>query len=892
MMGQKPPRAARALIERALPAELRETVCADLDEMFRRRVERHGATRARAWYVTQALTFAGRFAWERVRERVGGKRAGGRAADGERGGIRISLLDWKLGVRMLVKYPGLSVIGVLALATGIAIGSALFQLTMMELWPNLPLDEGDRIVRIDQIDGEAIAVERRSLHDFLLWRGTLTSIRELGVARTVLRNIVGSDGRAVPEEAAEITASAFPLTRVPPLLGRPLSEADEQVGAPDVVVIGYRVWQNRFAGDPQILGRVVQVGRTRATVVGVMPEGFAFPEDHGAWLPLRIASAPEPREGPPVLIFGRLADGASMATAQAELTAVGERMAMSNPGTHAHLQPKVMAFAARAFSSPTGASYLVGNLMGLLVIVALCANVASLMFARTAMRESEVVVRTALGASRGRIIGQMMVEVFVLALVAAAVGLSALSGLFAYASPNSDRPAFWRELAVQPSTVAYAIGLAVLCAGLASILPALKATGSRVQEGLKVASGGNTSMGFGRVWSGIIVFQVAVTVIALPVGVSFLRDALRNYRVRSAFPSSEYLTFRAGMDENTDAPEASEDALRQRAAGVFAELERRLEEEPGVLAITVAGALPGMYHPQVKIEAQRGSEAPQPVEGYLDGGVMMSAVDPGFFDAFRIPVVAGRGLNDGDIGVPNTPIVVNESLAEKLGGSALGVRVRTVAAGDQPAGEWYEIVGVVQNVGMDPTDEGEAEFYYQPVGFAELTAPLVAVRISGDPGPLAAKVETIVAQIDAGFRVHEVSTLDEIVTSAGDVLATLTAIGTNVLCILLSAASLFAVMAVGVARRSREIGIRLALGASKRGVLSALFARAAKQLGVGVVVGNVIFASLLVYYDAVEAETLISLVGVSLLMGCVGLLACAVPARRALRIRPTQALRE
>jgi hypothetical protein len=195
---------------------------------------------------------------------------------------------------------------------------------------------------------------------------------------------------------------------------------------------------------------------------------------------------------------------------------------------------------------------------------------------------------------------------------------------------------------------------------------------------------------------------------------------------------------------------------------------------------------------------------------------------------------------------------------------------------------------------MDPTGQGEANFVFEPVAFEDLMEPVVGVHVSGEPTQLAAKVESMVAQIDPAFRVHEVTMLDELIRQQekGDVLAMLTATGANVLCILLSAASLFAVMAVGVARRSREIGIRLALGASKQGVLSALFARAAKQLGAGVVLGNLIFVALLVYYDSVNAENLISLVGVSMLMGLVGLLACAVPARRALRIHPTQALRQ
>jgi putative ABC transport system permease protein len=904
--GARPPRSARALIERALPAELRDTVCADLDEMFQRRAARDGLGRARIWYTKQALAFAARFAWERVRGRER-RRDSERAFQSNDSRIRVSLLDWKLGFRMLVKYPGLSLIAGLALATGIALGTGWFHFTMMELRPNLGLDEGDRIVRIDNWDRDAQNVESRSLHDFLAWRNQLTSIRELGASRGVLRNIVGTDGRAVPELISEISASAFPLTRVPPLLGRYLTEADEQPGGPDVVVLSHGVWQNRFAGDPGILGRVVQIGRTPATVVGVMPEGFGFPRIHRAWVPLRIAAAPEPRKGPPVLVFGRLADGLSMKTAQAELRTIGERMATTNPSTHALLQPQLYKFAAPRQESASGlVSLLIVNLIGVLILTALCANVTSLMLARTAMRESEVVVRTALGASRGRIIGQMMVEALVLALFSAVLGLTALSWMMDYGFSVSDRPAFWRQnYDLKPTTVAYAVGLAVLGAALVSILPALKATGSRVQDGLRNASAGNTSMRFGALWSGIIIFQVAVTVIALPVGVNFTIDAIREYGARSAFPTEEYLTFEAGFDADVLGEQATEDEVRGRAAAVFDQLEARLESEPGVLGVTYADGLPGMYHPPTMMEVQRGSEAPWSIAGIggsstgaggpaPDGSVLTAYVDVEYFDALQVPVIAGRGFHNGDVGGENPPVIVNEALAEKLGGSPLGVRVRVPAIENEPAGPWHEIIGVVRNIGMDPTDEGEADFVFEPVGFEELMEPVVAVHVSGEPAALAAKVESIVAEIDPAFRVHEITMLDELLRKqdAGDVLAMLTATGANVLCILLSAASLFAVMAVGVARRGREIGIRLALGASKQGVLSALFGRAAKQLAAGVILGNVVFAALLVYYDSVNAQNLISLVGVSVLMGLVGLLACAVPARRALRIHPTQALRQ
>jgi len=261
--------------------------------------------------------------------------------------LGMSWLDWKLGGRMLVKYPGLTVIGGLTLAVAIGLGAGWFEVTRQLLAPRLPLDEGDRIVRIDNWDASASELEPRSLYDFQLWREQLTTIQELGAYRGSERNLITPDGSAYPVSVAEVSPSAFPLTRVPPALGRTLIGADAEPGAADVAVIGYEVWQSRFSGDSRVTDRTLMVGRTRAAIVGVMPEGFGFPVSHQVWMPLRVGNA-APRTGPDIRIFGRLADGATFASAQAELATIGQRIAAANATTHAQLRPRVLPYAAPA----------------------------------------------------------------------------------------------------------------------------------------------------------------------------------------------------------------------------------------------------------------------------------------------------------------------------------------------------------------------------------------------------------------------------------------------------------------------------------------------------------------------------------------------------------------
>ncbi len=362
----------------------------------------------------------------------------------------ISWLDWKLGARLLLKYPALTIIGGLSLAGAIAIGAVGIEVADELLYKRLPFDEGGRVVRLETQDTAASRVEPRVLHDFAIWRRSLKTVVELGAARVSERNVLTGEGRVESLRVAEITASAFPLTRVPPLLGRPLQPTDELQDAEPVVVLGYDVWQRQFLHDPAIIGRVVTVGRTARTVVGVMPPRFGFPRNQQVWVPLPVQDV-APREGPAVQVFGRLADGASWQDAASELDVVSARFAADQPATHAQLRTRVRAFAGRTPGDPLRFEDLAIHAVVLLLLGAISANVATLIFARTAMRESEMVVRHALGASRARVIAQIVTEGLVLALAAAVLGLVVAQTTVRYAWARAsqiigDGLPFWVDL--------------------------------------------------------------------------------------------------------------------------------------------------------------------------------------------------------------------------------------------------------------------------------------------------------------------------------------------------------------------------------------------------------------------------------------------------------------
>jgi hypothetical protein len=508
-------------------------------------------------------------------------------------------------------------------------------------------------------------------------------------------------------------------------------------------------------------------------------------------------------------------------------------------------------------------------------------------------------VRNALGASRARVMGQLFVEALVLALTAAVVGLAGatfvLNFILRTAIENGSQVPFWWDARMAPATVLYAAVLAVAGAALVGLLPAVKATGARVQAGLTKMAAGGTNLQFGGVWSVIIVLQVAFTVICLPIAIGSSREAIRDVRTRAAFPADEYLTFQPELDREaalSTLGELSEEEFRTHTLRVFGELTRRLESEPGI-DVTFASALPGTSHPWRYMEAQRGTDAPFAVNANLDRRVLTVEVDTGFFDTFRVPLRAGRAFRAGDVGSAYGVVLINESLARNVGGNPLGVRLRYTARtdNDEP-GPWYEVIGVVRNLNTEPTNRGEADFMYLPASAADAYPPAVAVRVTGDAELFVPRLRTLAMQVEPGLRLYDLMPLDEVIRRRDlpFIQAHLAGIGIVLLAITLSAAGLYALMSVAVSRRTREIAIRVAIGASRRAVLAAIFKRAAMQVGAGLIVGNLIVGALLI--GNLQADEMLYMLGISAVMALVGVLACLVPALRALRIEPTVALKQ
>ena len=317
-------------------------------------------------------------------------------------------LDLKLAWRMLMKSPGLTVVGVLGIALGTGIGVGFFVVLSSTIFPELPLDEGERIVAFENWDVESNEVARRSMHDFLTWREEMRSVERMAAVSIGSSPLVIGNAPPQPVRSAAMTAAGFEVARVGPLLGRYLDAEDERQGAPPVAVLGYDLWQARFEGDPSVIGRSILVGNDAHTVVGVMPPGFAFPQNEELWTALQ--TSPQRLErgaGPTLYVFGRLAPGATRDQVQAELATIGDRAAADFPETNARLRPRILPYT-HSLDGVRGITLLEVaqiQLMTILILVAIAANIAVLVYARPALRLGEIAVRTALGASRRRVVG-------------------------------------------------------------------------------------------------------------------------------------------------------------------------------------------------------------------------------------------------------------------------------------------------------------------------------------------------------------------------------------------------------------------------------------------------------------------------------------------------------
>jgi putative ABC transport system permease protein len=836
-----------------------------------------------------------------------------------------SWLDVKLGLRLLVRNWGLTLVGGLAMTVAMAIAAIVFAAFDILMWSPLPLDEGDRVVAIQVWDREAGQRRETAAQDIERWRTSLDSVDDVGAFQTIRRNVITTDGSVELAQIAEISAAGFRVARVPPLIGRTIVDADQAPGALPVIVIGHDVWQRRFAGARDVIGRELQLGDDLHTVVGVMPDGFQFPLNFRYWVPLRLGANDMLRNaGSDGVVFGRLAPGVTLARAHAQVSALGilkpglgtadrqgEPGLRSAQGQGGRVVPYTFAFTGDFERGELGMLWSVSSLVLVLLLLPPCANIAILNYARTVTRQQEFAARHALGGSRARIVWQLFIEALVLTAAAAGAALLILrvaSVVMAgrlQAIPGG--PPFWMTVDVSYRTLLFVAVLALAGAAMSGLVPALQATGRLARLGAG-ALAGRTSLRLGATWTTLVIAQVAFSVGVLPLAAQLAWGTLKTGVVGPGFAAEEFATARVTLEDDRlaldgdDAPPRVANGLEaaQRFGQHQREFARRLLADPDIVGVAAALRPPG-EEPWVFVDIGVRDVPTEALYGRLPGfRARFNQVDPAFFAIYQVPSLAGRGFEASDAAAAADAVIVNRNFADTIapGGNALGRRFRYVRAMEgewrhaPDANRWYEVVGVVGNLPVTT----EANVAYHAVAPGQMHPAHLQLRLRSDPAGLAERLRDVAARVDPTLHVDQVRTLAEIYREHrfGDNLGAITIGAVTASVLLLSAAGLYALMAFTVAQRRREIGIRSALGARPGQLVAAMFGRAFWQIGAGSALG-MLAAYLVGRYVPIEQIGGLPIPGILpgavAFMLLVGVVASLGPARRGLRIDPTEALR-
>jgi predicted permease len=815
---------------------------------------------------------------------------------------RFSWIDVKLALRMLVKHPLLTVAAVLALAVGIPVGLAPAHLAQAIEAP-LPGDHDDRVRAIRYWNPLTMGLSSTGYEEFRFWSEQLESFSALAAFRTAPYNVALASGRAAPAPGALVTTSIFDILRVQPAMGRTLVAADGEPGAPAVVVIGNDLWKSRFGSDPDIVGRDIRIGPVLHTVVGVMPEGFRFPANEQLWLPLPQEPVAAVGGSSSVRILGRLADGVSAEQAQAELSAAGGPPILDLLAARLRLQAEVVPFGFLYMGLPRSGlasepGYYFIQLLALSLLLVACGNVAMLLFARTATRFRELAVRTALGASRTRIVSQIFVEALVLSILAAGVGVFSIDWLLGHANlaaiaGESDLP-YWLSLGVTGETLVRALVLAALSATVAGVLPAQRIIGRAVYPSIRSAEARRSGVRFGGFTGALIVADIAVSVAAVGFALAIAQQTtnMRQADELAGIPAEQYLAVEFTMPFSGSPNDAERRRFADRLATAQRKLVAQLQSEPGVNGVAVSDVLPRMEHRSQPIEVEGFERGPDDPPQWM----RYARVDVDFFRALGQEAIAGRVFDNVDVEGGPAPVVVNAPFVDRMlaGQDPIGRRVRV--QGDTA---WHEIIGVVAHLGVNMVNSESGGAIYLPAAPGQINPFQVGIHVGSSPTGMVSRVRDIATRADPDLVMGTPVVLSDVIQ--GDLYLTIAMAAGLVLLvgvlIVLAVSGIYAMLSLSVSERTREIGILTALGAQRSTLVWVILRRSLLQIGGGAVIG-VPVAAWLLYQLAVSSSRTSPLdaivVAVGLAAGIVvivGLFACLAPTRRVMAIDANEALK-
>jgi putative ABC transport system permease protein len=808
--------------------------------------------------------------------------------------------DLHYAVRGLVRKPGLAITAITALSLGIGLTTAMFSIVNGVVLRGLPVEEPQDLMAISRNNpsqGPNRLIGR--IHDFRDLRERQTTFEDLAAISVDAVNLSPVTGEPEIINSATVSASMFDLLRTPPLLGRGLADFDEELGAPPVAVVGHRFWRERLDGDPAVLGTVLRIDGTPTTVVGVMPEDFAFPLNQQLWRPLKMDYLGTPRgEGPGVFpMLGRLADGVSTAQGLADLQRIMTQLGQEYPETNEGMTVVMGPYVRQMIGPMATLLFTMLGAVGLVLLVA-CANVANLLLARASLRSKEVAVRTAMGASRRRVIAQMLTEATVIAVVGAVIGIGVAQvgiGLFnGFLQTNPQALPFWFDIGIDPSVLLFVVAITIGASLFSGVLPAIRASGADVTAVLKDDSRGSSSLRIGRLSRILVVMEVAFSC-ALLVAAGLLVKSVTNFsNIDFDFATENVFTTSVSLPV-ADYPD-DESRLR-----FYRALTERLEAEPGVLAASVATELPivGGGNGRFAMEG----------ETYLGDrdypNARIGSIAPEYFSTIVASMSEGRAFAAADDADAMPVAIVNRAFVERHypEESALGNRIQLRATSQRGidrtrADTWYTIVGVAPDLylDMDALVLPETAIYI-PLAQRTASAASIIVRTQGPALEFTDDARRVVSSLDPHLPISQSFSMGQMIDQTQTFFGVFGIIFTvfGGVALFLATVGLYGVLSFSVNQRTHEVGLRVALGATPGNVVRLVMRQGFTQLAIGLVVGVGMAFGLarmlsLVLYDVGAADPMV-FGGIVVVLTVTGLIAAFIPARRATRVDPTVAMR-
>jgi putative ABC transport system permease protein len=799
--------------------------------------------------------------------------------------------DIRYSLRLLLKRPGFTLVTVITLALGIGANTAIFSMVNALLINPLPFPKVDRLVAMwEKIPSQGVERNETAIANYIDWQAQNQSFEEVALYSWWNANLSGID----PPERVQgyvVTTNLLNTLKVRPALGRDFTPEEAQPGKDHVIILSYGLWQRRFGGDPDIINQTLTVNGIPRTIIGIMPEDYQFPKGVDVLAPYAFTAQQESnRQGHGNLTIARLKDGVSLAQAQADMDAIAARLEQQYPQTNTGRGVVVYTLL-----DDTVRIYKVLLLITLLavgfVLLIACANVANLMMARAASRTKEIAVRLALGASRWRIMRQLMTESVMLAILGGAAGiLLALWGTDTLkAAMPGDTVRYiigWRNISVNFAVLGYTLGLSILVGILFGFAPALQASKPDLNETLKEGGGKTTASGQHRLRSILVIAEVALSLLLLVGAGLMMKSFWQILKANPGFSADNVLTMSLTLPRAKYPDEV-------KRLNFYQQLNQQVAALPGIETVGMVNYIPLGGSNSSDSFLVEGVPDPPPGQEFVG---RYRVCTPDYFKAMGITVLNGRGFTEQDTANSQPVAIINETMARQYwpNGDAIGKRFRL--EGPIAQNPWRVVVGIIKNVKHELSLPVTAEYYF-PVAQDAWGTMILVVNTKAEPLALAQAIRAEVQAVDKDQPVYDIQTMKQVrsqSTMAYSFSGALLSIFA-IVALVLAAVGIYGVMSYAVTQRTHEIGIRMALGARPADVLSMVIRHGMGLTVIGLGIGSLgawflmkAMASLLF---EVSANDLTIFLGVPFILTAVALTACFIPARRATKVDPMIALR-